>query len=463
MSSTSSEPARADLENDVYLTSARLSMTKEKVQPSTSHDAQYWTSAAAVCEALAKHLHAKTKLAIWDSVHTKDEVVVSCTWSKFKARRRIERIQAATLEKELYTRQAERIGHGGHITRAVEAMFKASQLGICAAELDIKNHQNWTERTRFKDNLIEFYDAATSFRPGEPKVLVIDTVTGLPFSHQSLIITPTRLFPYSLGPDVLVALFGEKVQEDLMAAQNGLLLLLPMDVALDDGVIAIIPDIPDDPTTAQVAAWEQEEPKNYKWRIIDEDAECLDYHLLGSNSPHGLTEALTIRDLDNKRLFFNNDNRPHPRYLFFLSAVAQLKMVWRHRYQYRNDPAKRLKLQLGKGLWVTAGKYLNRAFLRALAKQIGHDDSTDEECNGVTEKGIWATTGKYLNRALLAVAGQIGYDLSFSDNIEEGDGETGLVVIAKIIAAQQCRGEDEYSDDETGCQNPDCRWCPYLE
>ncbi|KAM7199998.1 hypothetical protein V8F33_004172 [Rhypophila sp. PSN 637] len=456
MSSTSSEPGRTDLNNDGRLTSDRLFLTKKKFQPSTSHDAQYWTSAAAVCEALTKHLHAKTKLTIWDWVHDGDEDYkdehekakdYGSWWSTFEARHMMEHIQATTMEEELYTRQAERITRGGPIPRVIEAMFTTSQIGICVDELDMK--------CRYKSEQASFM-MREKFDPQNPKVMIraIDTVTGLLFGPDFL--EPVHLFPYSLGPESLFALFGEDVKDDLMTARKGLLFAPCVEVALNLGVITLVPDIPDEPTMEQVAAWEEEEPKNYKWRIIDEDAEeeYLDSYL----GVFRETNSGRIRDLDGKSLFFHNENRPHPRYLFFLSAVAQLKMVWRHQYQYRHDPDKKLKLQLGKGFWLTAGKYLNRAFLRALAKQIGHDDSKDEECDG----GFWVTTGKYLNRALLAVAEKIGYDLSFSDNIEEGDGESGLVVIAKIIAAQQCRGEYGYSDDEDeiGCQNPDCWWCP---
>ena len=53
---------------------------------------------------------------------------------------------------------------------------------------------------------------------------------------------------------------------------------------------------------------------------------------------------MTIRDLDGLKLSFKNDSRPEARYLYFLSAVTQLRMAWRH--EYRKDPAKTLKPQL---------------------------------------------------------------------------------------------------------------------
>jgi hypothetical protein len=57
--------------------------------------------------------------------------------------------------------------------------------------------------------------------------------------------------------------------------------------------------------------------------------------------------------------------------LLLVCRGRKLKLAWRH--DYRNDPANVPKKQLGKGFWATKGRYLNRAFLLALAEEIGHD------------------------------------------------------------------------------------------
>lgn len=130
---------------------------------------------------------------------------------------------------------------------------------------------------------------------------------------------------------------------------------------------------------------------------------------------------MTIQDLDGRRLSFKNDNRPRARYLYFLFVVAQLKMAWRH--EYRKDPAKKLKPQLGKGFWATRGRYLNRALLLALAEEIGHDTSFPENIPPLP-----------------------GTDYDTQPQRDEDDGETGLIAIAKIIAAQR-RGDEEEEEE----------------
>ncbi|KAM7189038.1 hypothetical protein V8F20_010341 [Naviculisporaceae sp. PSN 640] len=416
---TSSKRTRNDLEKEYHLLGLELEEAKKKVRPSTSFDAQYWTSAAAVCEVSAAHLRAETKLAVRDWID-KGEEPASSWWATNEAHRIIEQIKAATLEKALYTKQAERIHQGGPIRRAFQAMFTTSQLGICAEKVGMGPRKR-SEQARFKDNLIQFYGAAT-VQPNKPKVIVSvhDTATGCELLKSQ--VTAAHLFPYKLGPDVLVSLFGEDVEGELMTARNGLLLQSDVESALDDGTIAIVPDLPDDPTAEQVAIWERDEPKNYRWRIIDEDA--LSLETMVALKSQGASDDMTIRDLDGRRLSFKNDNRPRARYLYFLFVVAQLKMAWRH--EYRTDPTKKLKPQLGKGFWATRGRYLNRALLLALAEEIGHDTSFPENIPPLpgTDRDTQPQEG------------------------EEDTGEAGLIAISKIIAAQRRRNEEEEEEEE---------------
>ncbi|KAK0712628.1 hypothetical protein B0T26DRAFT_714791, partial [Lasiosphaeria miniovina] len=305
---TSSKRARTDPEKDYYYLSAKLIKSKKQI------------SAAAACDASVAYLHAETKLAVRDWVDGGEGPATS--WVKRSC----------------------------PIRRAFQAMFSTSQLGICADKVGMGARKR-SEQSKFKDDLIQFYGAATT-KPNKPKIIVTvhDSATGYEFIKSG--VTAAHLFPYKLGPDVLVALFGEDVESELMTSRNGLPLQPHVESALDDGAISIVPDLPDNPTTEQVADWERNEPKIYRWRIIDEDAESLNTVIIpkGHNAPedgHGAPKDITIRNLDGQRLSFKNDDRPRARYLYFLFVFAQLKMAWRH--EYRTDPAKKLKLQLGKG------------------------------------------------------------------------------------------------------------------
>ncbi|KAI2463858.1 hypothetical protein F4781DRAFT_436976 [Annulohypoxylon bovei var. microspora] len=67
----------------------------------------------------------------------------------------------------------------------------------------------------------------------------------------------------------------------------------------------IVPNLPDDPSTQEVAIWESIGPKDYKWRILDPEAEILDEPL--EVVPEISSSAMTIRDLDERQLSFKSD------------------------------------------------------------------------------------------------------------------------------------------------------------
>ncbi|KAK3356873.1 hypothetical protein B0T25DRAFT_140846 [Lasiosphaeria hispida] len=404
---TSSKRSRREVEKEYAFLKSELDEAKKKVRPSTSFDASYWISAAVACDALTECLHAETKLAVRNWVENGEGSAASW-WATQEARRIIEQIKAATLEKSLYTKQAEKIKQGGPMRRSFQALFMTSQIGICAEKVGMGSRTR-SEQSKFKDDLIQFYGAAMA-KPNKPKVIVSihDSASGHDLVKSSIV--AAHLFPHKLGPDILIALFGEDVEGELMTARNGLLLQRDVESALDDGAIAIVPDLPDDPFSEQVASWEEKEPKDYRWRIIDDDADSLETIFLLKNQ--GAPKDMTIRDLDGQKLSFKNDNRPRARYLYFLFVVAQLKMAWRH--EYRKDPAKKLKSQLGKGFWATKGQYLNPGWLAALADEIGHDTS-------------------FLDNKLLPG--------------DDSDGDVGLIAIAKIIGSQK-RGNEEDEEEE---------------
>lgn len=122
-----------------------------------------------------------------------------------------------------------------------------------------------------------------------------------------------------------------------------------------------MPDLSDDPYTKEVDDWEQSEPKDYRWRVIDPDAAVLDTFLeVVSGQPRS---PMAIRDLHGKKLPFKNNRRSRARYLYYLFVVAQLRLAWRH--NYRKDPSEVLAKQLGKRFWATKGRYMKNSSLLA--------------------------------------------------------------------------------------------------
>ncbi|KAL7622555.1 hypothetical protein AAE478_008062 [Parahypoxylon ruwenzoriense] len=346
---------------------------RKKIKPSHSFDVKYWTAAADASEISVKLHETEIRLAIQKWKGEDDGGDIKRWWTTPEAHRLIDRMKASYYEKVRYRNQTAQLEQGGPLRRAFQAMFTTSQIGLGISK-DGVGKRTKSQQSKFKSNLISFYDAATTCSE-KPKVVlsVHDSATGREKLKSA--VTAVHLVPRSLGGDTLVALFGTNVEGELDTPYNGLLLDMDVKKAMDDdGAIVIVPNLPDEPSTQEVAIWESIEPQDYKWKIIDPEAEILDEPL--EVAPEKSSNVMTIRDLDGRRLSFKNDMRPRARYLYFLFVVAQLRLAWRH--EYSQGPSKVLAKQLGKGFWATKGRYLERSFLLALADEIGHDTNIAE-------------------------------------------------------------------------------------
>ncbi|XXH02512.1 hypothetical protein Hte_008888 [Hypoxylon texense] len=287
-------------------------------------------------------------------------------WTTPEAHRLVDQLKASNYERVQYRKQADQIQQGGLLRRGFQVLFNTSKIGLGLDNMGVRKRSR-SEQSKFKTSLIDYYDAAITDQKRPKKILYIhDTATGDDLLKPT--ITAAHLVPHSLGNDMLVALFGGNVEGELDTPNNGFLLHQIVKTAMDDGVIAIVPDIANNPSTEEVTVWENSGLKDYKWKIIDPEAQILDEALeVNREDP---VNPMTIRDLENRKLFFKNGMRPRARYLYFLFALAHLKLAWRQ--EYRQDPKAVLGKQLGKGFWATKGRYLKRSFLLALANEIGH-------------------------------------------------------------------------------------------
>ncbi|XXH05758.1 hypothetical protein Hte_012194 [Hypoxylon texense] len=357
---------RASLEISRILLAHDLEVAKNKIKPTHSLDATYWTSAANATHITYQLRDVEMHIAIHD---WNEKDAATDWWKTTKARRWVAILSSLQYERDSYRKQAEQVKKVGTTARAMTAMFTTSQVGLGITEAG-GGKRSRSEQSKFKNDLIEAYDAAFT-NPRKPTSIQFlhDVATGK--KQRKDIIRAAHIVPHSLGRDMQAALFGESVEGELDTPYNGILVDRYVEKAMDDGAIAIVPDLCDNPPTKEVAEWKSREPKEYKWQVIDGDAESLDQALLELDDPEG--EVFTVRELHGRRLSFRNDKRPRARYLYFLFIVAQLRLAWRH--AYHPDPSEVLGKRLGKGFWATKGHYLKRSFLRAVAEEIGHDDN----------------------------------------------------------------------------------------
>ncbi|KAI1261896.1 hypothetical protein F5Y18DRAFT_419261 [Xylariaceae sp. FL1019] len=357
---TSSKRRSEITDNEYRMLHFKAEEARKKIKPSHSFDANYWLSAASASQISFKLYETEGRLSREKWAGDDDSNDPKDWWATPEAHQIVDKMKAAHHEK------------GGHIRRAFQTLFNTSQIGLGVDKAGMGKRTR-SEQSKFKASLIKFYDAAST-NPKKPKVImsIHDTSTGQ--EEKKDLIRAAHLVPHSFDEDLLVAIFGGNVKGELNTPHNGLLLSIEVEKAMDDGAIAAVPDIADDPSTEEVETWERTEPKNYKWRVMDPEAEVLDVAVVVP-SP-SCPDGLLVRQLHGRQLSFKNGNCPRARYLYFLFVVAQLRQAWRH--DFRRDSSKVLKNQVGKGFWATKGRYLRRGFLLSMAEEIGHDTDFKE-------------------------------------------------------------------------------------
>lgn len=278
---------------------------------------------------------------------------------------------------------------------ALQPLFTTSLLGIGPDRVGM-GLRSKEERQRFRKDLIDFYDAGYR-KPNNPKelrtALLFDNATGIHFNKYLIRAAP--ILPYKLGPDLMTVFFEEGSPEESTSAPNGLLLHCAVADAMEDGAIAIVPDLPFNPSPAEVATFNATNPKDYKWRVIDTDAESLDAMILPTveQGASRAMEVLRVRDLDGRDVHFKNDARPRTRYCYFLFCSAILKWAWRFRCSAIKDrismpPVAVVESQLSKGVWAMLGSYMSESFLSALAAYLGMETPAFDANVRVDKAGI---------------------------------------------------------------------------
>ncbi|CAI0643352.1 unnamed protein product [Colletotrichum noveboracense] len=182
--------------------------------------------------------------------------------------------------------------------------------------------------------------------------------------------------------DSMDTIFGPGTVKELFKAQNGLFLHKDIEQALDDGVLAIVPDIDLEPADLdfpltdtegrkqRLRDWEKSEVKEYKIIVIDPSHPTLteEKTLSFSQGIHSLLE------LHGRKLKFLTDFRPRARYIWWVFLVSVTVAGWRTKNQ-NPDVANAITKEIRAGIrcWGTPGTYITRNVLESFIISIGHD------------------------------------------------------------------------------------------
>ncbi|KAL0472784.1 hypothetical protein QR685DRAFT_560079 [Neurospora intermedia] len=300
------EPVRKTVEQFLsecnIIRPVQMDYTRRELNSLSTSDAEFWRTAAELAgckikalEAETKYLEARQLLDPNDDPDEDDRVRWTDTMTG--------RMRAASLEKQLYQMQADRIARGDVLSREFVSLA-TGYLGVhVTTENLVGKGQQMTraERVEFRQSLLAAYDAGRSKNVN----LIFDPVTGT--YQQYCWMVAVHIVPRKLGHETLSALFQQDTPPNPFSPDNGLLLPRPVAQALDHGALAIVPNIEDEAYDSPEALtkWNEHEPKEYRWIVIDEQAELfLDAPTFVPRSQPGILHEFMPKILWTRELRF---------------------------------------------------------------------------------------------------------------------------------------------------------------
>ncbi|UZP40130.1 hypothetical protein NXS19_007946 [Fusarium pseudograminearum] len=251
----------------------------------------------------------------------------------------------------------------------------------------------------------------------------------------SCFVRTAHLFPWSQGA-FMDDIFGRGSSDDLFSPCNGLFLHYRIEAALENGYIAIVPDLelePADPMFSfndkddqqdRVKKWETQNPKNYRVIVVDMDHPQVKKKISDEKDMGGFE---TIAELHNRKLVFLTDFRPRARYIWWTFLNTILHVSWRSNSKDQNIQHEEVRKTTR--YWRTHGKYVKKNQLLGFVEEIGHDvasiltdENGTEETDGVepeieaTQALVGAATVRSSKEVLEALAED---DPDYSDDSDE--------------------------------------------
>lgn len=439
------EPVRKTVEQFLsecnIIRPVQMDYTRRELNSLSTSDAEFWRTAAELAgckikalEAETKYLEARQLLDPNDDPDEDDRVRWTDTMTG--------RMRAASLEKQLYQMQADRIARGDVLSREFVSLA-TGYLGVhVTTENLVGKGQQMTraERVEFRQSLLAAYDAGRSKNVN----LIFDPVTGT--YQQYCWMVAVHIVPRKLGHETLSALFQQDTPPNPFSPDNGLLLPRPVAQALDHGALAIVPNIEDEAYDSPEALtkWNEHEPKEYRWIVIDEQAELfLDAPTFVPRSQPGRgnnqTEWRTVRELDGKPLHFRPggaNHRPSSRLLFFAFILSVLRAGWRRSCQSGSSRAEQLGIIgilhefMPKILWTRELRflYLHQALFVALLGRELTTPGGKEDLKFNMDTPSWLT---------------LGIDIEKTQEMVE----IALLALTRAIEIRQTRLEEEASEE----------------
>ena len=343
-----------------------INSAKDGLKPRESYDASFWDNRASISRLLQKKTNLSRKISMknFQSELTDPEEKAKAWVLTTEGREFAETMRAHKLDQKLCERQARRLDNSNHENsdfleknrrRAYMKLFGSSFRGLAIDHRRSGGKREGGIQYQFKNCLIL---AQKNRHPNYPD----NTELWCPILgayHPSAAMKAAHIFPWCNGQEMMTKIFG--IDAGLNSIFNGIMMCTPAEERFDKGHFVIVPAIKDSDSLAEIAHWNQTDPKSYKIRIIDAKAKGMNELVNGEGSKRWF-------ELDGKEVSFKGDARPRARYLYYHYCVTMLRRSWNLEKKERA-----LKDELGKPFWATPGRYMRERMLGALVEEMGHE------------------------------------------------------------------------------------------
>ncbi|RDL40123.1 uncharacterized protein BP5553_00102 [Venustampulla echinocandica] len=174
------------------------------------------------------------------------------------------------------------------------------------------------------------------------------------------------------------SIFGPGANADVFSPNNGLFLDEWVEKALDQGLIAFVPNVDleandKDLPPADIAErnqrlrdWETAPKKEYRVAVLDFDNKLVHISRWRDGS-----DFKTLADLDGRPLKFHTNFRPRARYVWWTFMNAILQTAWRQKQNEKNV----LRQEVANAIryWGTCGRHVKKNMLRGFVDELGQD------------------------------------------------------------------------------------------
>ncbi|KAI8245730.1 hypothetical protein K4K55_000939 [Colletotrichum sp. SAR 10_96] len=389
---------------------------RRKLEPSKSFGSNFWSDSATIEQMQMDEVALEAHINFLKAKNNGEVKTLEEWLAKDDNHRWPTKYLAHKQSMEIDTKHANNTRvEEGSLRNTMVKLFLTSRLGLALTNIAVSKRDN-KDQLSFRDQMLKRYCPDRQY-----KDLRWDPVLGE--WGRSEWIHAAHLFPHRFK-DSMDSIFGPGTIKELFKAQNGLFLHKDIEQALDDGVLAIVPDVDLEPADLDLPLndaeerkqrlrdWEKLEVKEYKIIIIDPSHPTLtEERTLSINQ-----DIHSLLELHGRKITFLTDFRPRARYIWWVFLASVTVAGWRTKIQ-KPDVANAItkEIRAGTRYWGTPGTYITRNVLESFIISIGHDARSFIEDDENHEKEKVEPDDCALSL--------IAHDHAFRKNIDEEDDE----------------------------------------